>query len=169
MDINRNNYETFFLLYLDGELNDAERAEVENFLATHADLQKEFSLLLYTVQRPAETIFESKELLYRSEEKRRLIPVYWTRIAAALLLVLASGWFLINLLYNHKQAGSASEQKVAAIGADRNHPVADSPEAGNQVVKTVTKKGSGTAEKVTNRNLPENTRTRKTNPDAKHS
>ena len=54
MDINRNNYETFFLLYLDGELNPAAQAEVENFLSTHADLQKEFSLLQLTIQRPAE-------------------------------------------------------------------------------------------------------------------
>ena len=44
MDINRNNYETSFLLYLDRELNPAEMLEVEKFLSENADLQKEFEL-----------------------------------------------------------------------------------------------------------------------------
>src|SRR5450432_3216344 len=89
MEINRNNYETFFLLYLDGELNGTERTGVESFLREHADLQKEFSLLQHTIQRPSDTIFEPKELLYRREEKRRVISFHWTRIAAAITLILA--------------------------------------------------------------------------------
>ena len=85
MDINRNNYETFFLLYLDRELNPSEMSEVEKFLTENADLQKEFSMLQQTILVPAQTVFEQKELLFRKEEKRRVIPIYWTRIAAALL------------------------------------------------------------------------------------
>ena len=76
MEINRNNYETFFLLYLDRELNPAEKQEVENFLAENADLQKEFKQLQQTVLAPAEIVFEPKELLFRKEEKRRVIPFY---------------------------------------------------------------------------------------------
>ena len=52
MEINRNNYESFFLLYLDRELNPSEMAEVEKFLDENADLQKEFSLLQQTILVP---------------------------------------------------------------------------------------------------------------------
>ena len=70
----------------------------------------------YTIQRPADTIFEPKELLYRREEKRRVVPVYWNRIAAALLLILAGSWFLLTVLNNHKQANSVNKQTVATAG-----------------------------------------------------
>ncbi len=171
MDINRNNYETFFLLYLDGELTAAEQAEVENFLTTHADLQKEFSLLQFTIQRPADTVFEPKELLYRREEKRKIIPIYWSRIAAALLLILAGGWFMLTLLNNHKQSKSINEQSVAAIATSKNHQAVVSPEKANQIKKEkapgadllketivqTEKKNAYVPVKVNSNNLPGNT------------
>lgn len=43
--INRSNYEEFFLLYLDGELEDSARQAVEAFLADQPDLMAEFQLL----------------------------------------------------------------------------------------------------------------------------
>ena len=132
MDINRNNYETFFLLYLDKELNAAERMEVENFLSAHADLQKEFSLLQHTIQRPMETVFEPKELLYRREEKRRVIPVYWTRIAAAIILILAGSWFIISVLKNQKTFISDKEQTIASTDSKKSHPVSGVAEKLNQ-------------------------------------
>ena len=95
MDINRNNYESFFLLYLDRELNEMDRKEVEKFLVENTDLQKEFTLLQNTIQWPADIVFEQKELLYRKEEKRRVIPVYWMRMAAAIALILTGSWFLM--------------------------------------------------------------------------
>ncbi|MEJ0081162.1 MAG: hypothetical protein WDM78_09500 [Puia sp.] len=87
MEINRNNYETFFLLYLDRELNPSEMSEVEKFVSENADLQKEFSLLRQTILIPAQIEFDQKELLFRKEEKRRVIPMYWSRIAAAVAVV----------------------------------------------------------------------------------
>ncbi|MDP4213895.1 MAG: hypothetical protein Q8926_14865 [Bacteroidota bacterium] len=95
MDINRNNYENFFLLYLDRELNETERKEVEKFLFENTDLQKEFTLLQNTIQRPADIVFEQKELLYRKEEKRRVIPVYWMNMAATIALILTGSWYLM--------------------------------------------------------------------------
>src|SRR5450631_623884 len=122
MEINRNNYETFFLLYLDGELNGAERTGVESFLKEHADLQKEFSLLQHTVQRPVDTVFEPKELLYRREEKRRVIPVYWTRIAAALIVILTGSWFALGILKNHRAGITTKDQSLANVFTKKNHP-----------------------------------------------
>ncbi len=68
MTINSNNYEEFFLLYVDNELEAALRAEVEAFAAVHPDLQVELNVLLQTKLSSAEEIsFEGKALLYKQE------------------------------------------------------------------------------------------------------
>jgi hypothetical protein len=133
MEINRNNYETYFLLYLDGELKAAEKTEVENFLSMHGDLQKEFSLLQYTIQRPADIIFEPKEILYRKDEKRRVIPIFWIRIAASFLLLLAGGWYLIYQLNDHRQANPVNGQKLVSAGAEKNHRASGVSEKANPI------------------------------------
>jgi hypothetical protein len=46
MNINRNNYETFFLLYVDNELSAVERKAVEDFISQNEDLKVEMSNLL---------------------------------------------------------------------------------------------------------------------------
>src|SRR5580692_6024629 len=94
MDINRNNYETFFLLYLDRELKPADRQEVEKFLSENVDLQREFTVLQKTVLLPAETVFEKKESLLREEEKRRIVPLYRARIAAAVVFLILGSWYI---------------------------------------------------------------------------
>lgn len=103
MDINRNNYETSFLLYLDGELNSAGMVEVEKFLSENADLQKEFELLQHTVLLPEEIIYEHKELLFHKEERRRVIPIFWIRIAVSILLLITAGWFILTKISNARK------------------------------------------------------------------
>ncbi len=49
MCININNYEEYFLLYIDGELNDVETREVEKFLEDHPELEEELDLLKSTI------------------------------------------------------------------------------------------------------------------------
>jgi hypothetical protein len=121
MEINRNNYETFFLLYLDRELNPSEISEVDTFLSENADLQKEFSLLRQTIMIPGEAIFDHKELLFREEEKRRVVPFYRTRIAAAVAALILGGWLLTTQLAKKQTngiAGSSGEKKAATVNAD---------------------------------------------------
>jgi hypothetical protein len=115
MEINRNNYETFFLLYLDRELNLSEMSEVEKFVNENADLQKEFSLLRQTILVPAQTEFDHKELLFRKEERRRVIPMYWTRIAAAVVVLVLGGWLITTQLSGNQESrltGANSKKNI---------------------------------------------------------
>ena len=45
MNINRDNYEMYFLLYVDKELSAEERSAVEKFVAENADLKAELESL----------------------------------------------------------------------------------------------------------------------------
>src|ERR1700676_4331924 len=102
MEINRNNYETFFLLYLDRELNPTDMLDVEKFLSENADLQKEFVLLQRTIFVPAQTGLGQKELMFRKEEKRSIVPIYRMRIAAAVVVLFLSCWLITTqLVKNH--------------------------------------------------------------------
>ena len=67
MNINRHNYETFFLLYVDNELPAAERKAVEEFVRENTDLAVELQLLLETTL-PGETIsYNAAEGLHKNE------------------------------------------------------------------------------------------------------
>jgi hypothetical protein len=148
MEINRNNYETFFLLYLDRELNPSEMSEVEKFVNDNADLQKEFSLLRQTVLIPVETEFDQKELLFRKEEKRRVTPIYWTRIAAAIAVLVFSSWLITTQLMRNQRTGMASSdskknmQPVKKNSSDQTIKEADNnkavpPEAAGNKIQPV--------------------------------
>ncbi len=69
MNINRTNYENYFLLYVDGELSTLEMQAVDRFTAENTDLQLELQILLDTKLLPENTgHFVDKHLLYRSSE-----------------------------------------------------------------------------------------------------
>ena len=67
MNINRHNYESFFLLYADKELCASEKKEVEDFVATHTDLAIELKELM-ALCLPVENIkFPDKSSLCRTD------------------------------------------------------------------------------------------------------
>ncbi|HEU4469457.1 MAG TPA: hypothetical protein VFR58_00110 [Flavisolibacter sp.] len=61
--IHLGNYEEYFILYMDNELSEAERAMVDSFLAAHPDLMGEFELLAGT-KLPVEEFTISKNELF---------------------------------------------------------------------------------------------------------
>jgi tellurite resistance protein len=52
MNINRDNYEEYFLLYADNELTDSEKVEVIMFLKNNKDLEGEFRMIHHTISKP---------------------------------------------------------------------------------------------------------------------
>ncbi len=67
MNINRNNYEEYFLLYTDNELSVAERNMVDAFVAANPDLQEELVMLQQSVVKPVEIDFPGKAGLLKPE------------------------------------------------------------------------------------------------------
>jgi hypothetical protein len=67
--INRDNYEAFFLMYVDNELSTIDKKMVEAFVLLHPDLQEELAMLQQTVILPEDNIiFTHKNLLFRHTE-----------------------------------------------------------------------------------------------------
>ncbi|PZR23255.1 MAG: hypothetical protein DI535_24530 [Citrobacter freundii] len=70
MNIDRNNYEEFFILYLDNELSASDRQRVEEFANANTDLKAELELLLQSKLQPETDItFEGKAALLKNEEE----------------------------------------------------------------------------------------------------
>ncbi|HUS02389.1 MAG TPA: hypothetical protein VMY77_11715 [Chitinophagaceae bacterium] len=71
MNINRNNYEEYFLLYADKELSADEKSLVEMFVQQNPDLEEEFVMLQQSVVKPDNTITLDKSSLFRKEVLRQ--------------------------------------------------------------------------------------------------
>lgn len=67
MNINRHNYEAFFMLYVDNELSAADKKAVELFVHENPDLKKELQQLLQTIVAPATITFNHKASLLKQE------------------------------------------------------------------------------------------------------
>ena len=95
VEININNYEEFFFLYIDRELDETAKGKVEKFVLQHPQLQEEFTLLKQTVLQPEAVMFADKSSLYRKEERRvAYIGFMRMAVAAAVIGIAVLGWWL---------------------------------------------------------------------------
>lgn len=68
MEITRHNYEEYFVLYIDNELNATERAAVEQFVNENPDLKSELEMFRDSVLPAGDVVaFADKSLLYKTE------------------------------------------------------------------------------------------------------
>ncbi len=72
MNINRHNYEEFFLLYVDNELSASERNAVELFVEQNPDLGKELQQLQQSIVPGDKISFEDKKSLLKEEDMAAL-------------------------------------------------------------------------------------------------
>ena len=74
MNLNRDNYEEFFLLYVDNELSAADKAAVDAFVRANPDLAEELALLQASMIKPDLRIrFESKQSLLKGTMEQDLV------------------------------------------------------------------------------------------------
>jgi hypothetical protein len=99
--INVNNYEEFFVLYADNELNNEQQMSVEKFVYKNPSVQSEFELIQETkLEADNNIVYEGKEDLYRYEKDEKIVPLFisiraWKWAAAAILILLA-GFIWLN-------------------------------------------------------------------------
>ena len=59
-NINRYNYETYFLLYVDNELSAVEKNSVDEFVQSNPDLGEELAMLFQTVLQKDDILLNKK-------------------------------------------------------------------------------------------------------------
>ncbi|MDR3715468.1 MAG: hypothetical protein P4L51_21885 [Puia sp.] len=106
--IDEENYPTYLLSYLDNELDEDSRKIVEDHVRRHPRLEEELALLKQTRPEPdLSIVFAGKELLYKLQYSKRGIILSWSRIAAAVLLLITA------LLLFDKKTHRSREQSVS--------------------------------------------------------
>lgn len=74
MKINLQNYESYFLSYIDNELSLVERKEVEQFIKEYPAYKNELDVLAQTILIAEPIKYEEKALLYRHEAMEASLP-----------------------------------------------------------------------------------------------
>jgi len=122
--INITNYEEQLLNYIDDEVTNEEKKEVEKFVALNPAAQKELALFQRTKLQPeAEISFPDKSVLYRREEKPvRVISMTWFRVAVAAAILLIAG-FTVFQFVNPGKTGNVNP--VVNVDESKNSSVSN--------------------------------------------
>jgi len=116
-DINEDNYEEFFVASAEGDLNSDQNSNLEKFISANYHLAEDFNLYKILKLTPDnEVIFSGKEDL---KQKRRITPMWYSSVAAAVILIFASLWF-----FRIQQPEIIREQSIA-INKISNKKVSD--------------------------------------------
>lgn len=96
--ITTNNYEEYFVLYADDELNAEQQKEVEDFIAAHPQKKAELTLLQRVKLQPHNAIvFANKDSLYRTKKTTaRVLLLQWRRMVAAAAIIAIGSWLWMN-------------------------------------------------------------------------
>lgn len=142
MNLTRHNYEEYFLLYIDNELEEEARRWVEQFVKENPDLEEVFHALQHTVLDKDEVYaFEEKDLLYRTtdeEQVARTVPLWrkWIPAIAASVLLLGAGAFWLSREYRTPHQGMVAAGRTT--GAPQAAESAQTAAAGQATGSTQT-------------------------------
>ena len=121
--IHSGNQTEWLLLYLDGELSNKEKSQVEQYLLAESAAAAEWAGLQKARLIAEPVVFENKNSLYREEEKqRRVVPLFLFRIAAAIILA-AIG---LGLFFIFNGRGNADNTKAPMAKTEEKKPSDDS-------------------------------------------
>jgi Predicted transmembrane transcriptional regulator (anti-sigma factor) len=110
--ISTDNYEEYFLLYVDDELNAERKNETEKFVLQHPALQNEFTLLKQTRLPSEAVVFNEKEILFKKEgAEKPIVPIVWKRFAVAAVVV---GLLFATWVFYPKGLGKTSQPETIA-------------------------------------------------------
>ncbi len=105
MNLDRNNYEEFFLLYVDNELTDMEKREVETFCIENTDLREELAMLQASKIQPETSLFfEDKYGLLKRTTENSIDPAGESEEL-----------FLLYIDQELDEAGRKSVEKITAM------------------------------------------------------
>jgi hypothetical protein len=127
------NYEEWLIAYLDNELLPADRVKFESFADLHPSIKEELSVFQQTKLQPeADIIFENKQVLYRKEEKVRVITLQWWKVAVAAAIILTIGVTTYTVLNK--------ETQIPGLVAGTGNKPADTKQNGPEKLTTDIKK-----------------------------
>jgi hypothetical protein len=142
--------ENSMLLLLDDELDAETSLSVEKFIRENAAVEAEWQLLRQTKLAPEVVVCPDKSSLMK-QTGGKVIPVYFRRVAAAVLLGLGF-FFGYNLLQSNENIGNNTQQNTA-----------QKPETGVSVNSTFTADNSSTP-KIPGAEKPEVIQTKEEHP-----
>ncbi len=116
------NYEEWFVLYIDNELSADRRKEVEAFIKDNPAVKEEFRSLERSKLQPETIVFANKESLYRREEKVRVVPFRFWRVAAAILII-ALGITTVVVLNRKPTLVTKNGNGVADVNPGKNNTI----------------------------------------------
>jgi anti-sigma factor RsiW len=124
------NYEEYFLLYVDNELDAAGKQSVEKFVLQHPALQEQFMLLKQTRLAPEIIVCPDKRSLYKKAEKER--PVFYMRwqriaVAAAFIGLTVLGWQWFSSTETLNAPITAKREPVVPAGRDNKNGTDSKP------------------------------------------
>lgn len=131
--ISQDNYEEYFLLSVDKELDQQQEQALEKFILKHPELQSEFTLLAKTRLEPELLEFAGKEKLFRKEAKEKpLVFMNWMKIsvAAAIVGLISTTWF-----FNKSDSGNAGFVTITGKKANTTQEVTELPKVDKTVVE----------------------------------
>jgi anti-sigma factor RsiW len=111
------------LLYVDGELDQENKAAVEKMVAQNDVLRQELMLLEQTrVEPDLDMAFPGKDMLYKRASNTPPRLVWWLRVAAAAAVLLAASWLMLSRTTSQRQPANRLSQDLIASPSTRTSP-----------------------------------------------